>query len=171
MESRLDMAHSRQGTRILVALGVLAGVTLFAGPLASPAWAQAAPDYAAVAADLFMQSVATEDGALGWRQLCPALQQTLSGLRTGLLLAALMIPLLLSANFQSFRLAVAIVLTIPAVVCGVLLMLLATGMSPVYPCHVPAREMRTRAASTWRPATRFSGGTTISRVSTLKASW
>jgi predicted methyltransferase len=50
MESRLDMAHSRQGTRILVALGVLAGVTLFAGPLASPAWAQAAPDYAAVAA-------------------------------------------------------------------------------------------------------------------------
>jgi predicted methyltransferase len=50
MASRLDMAHSQQGTRILVALGVLAGVTLFAGPLASPAWAQAAPDYAAVAA-------------------------------------------------------------------------------------------------------------------------
>ena len=25
-------------------------------------------------ADLFMQSVATEDGALGWNQLCPALQ-------------------------------------------------------------------------------------------------
>jgi multidrug efflux pump subunit AcrB len=57
----------------------------------------------------------------------PALQQTLSGLRTGLLLAVLVILLLLSANFQSFRLALAIVLTIPAVLCGVLLMLLATG--------------------------------------------
>jgi multidrug efflux pump subunit AcrB len=57
----------------------------------------------------------------------PALQQTLSGLRTGLLLAVLAILLLLSANFQSFRLALAIVLTIPAVLCGVLLMLLVTG--------------------------------------------
>ena len=35
--------------------------------------------------------------------------------------------LLLAANFQSVRLALAIVLTIPAVLCGVLLMLLATG--------------------------------------------
>ena len=38
-----------------------------------------------------------------------------------------MIFLLLSANFQSVRLALAIVLTIPAVLCGVLLMLLVTG--------------------------------------------
>jgi multidrug efflux pump subunit AcrB len=53
----------------------------------------------------------------------PALEQTLSGLRAGLLLAVLLILLLLSANFQSFRLALAIVLTIPAVLCGVLLML------------------------------------------------
>jgi len=57
----------------------------------------------------------------------PPLEQTLSGLRTGLLLAILAILLLLSANFQSFRLALAIVLTIPAVLCGVLLMLLLTG--------------------------------------------
>jgi multidrug efflux pump subunit AcrB len=57
----------------------------------------------------------------------PALEQTLTGLRTGLLLAILAILLLLSANFQSFRLALAIVLTIPAVLCGVLLMLLITG--------------------------------------------
>ena len=57
----------------------------------------------------------------------PALKQTLSGLRTGLLLAILAILLLLSANFQSVRLALAIVLTIPAVLCGVLLMLLITG--------------------------------------------
>jgi multidrug efflux pump subunit AcrB len=57
----------------------------------------------------------------------PALQQTLAGLRTGLLLAVLAILLLLWANFQSVRLALAIVLTIPAVLCGVLLTLLITG--------------------------------------------
>src|SRR5262249_16881831 len=39
----------------------------------------------------------------------------------------LVIFLLLAANFQSLRLALAIVLTIPAVLCGVLLMLLATA--------------------------------------------
>ena len=57
----------------------------------------------------------------------PPLQQTLSGLRIGLLLAVLVIFLLLSANFQSVRLALAIVLTIPATLCGVLSMLLITG--------------------------------------------
>jgi len=57
----------------------------------------------------------------------PPLEQTVSGLRIGLLLAVLVIFLLLSANFQSMRLALAIVLTVPAVLCGVLLMLLATG--------------------------------------------
>jgi multidrug efflux pump subunit AcrB len=56
----------------------------------------------------------------------PPLEQTLSGLKTGLLLAVAVILLMLSANFQSFRLALAIVLTIPAVICGVLLMLLCT---------------------------------------------
>jgi hypothetical protein len=40
--------------------------------LAGPASANAP-----LPADLFMQSVATEDGALGWQQLCPALQQQL----------------------------------------------------------------------------------------------
>jgi multidrug efflux pump subunit AcrB len=57
----------------------------------------------------------------------PPLEQTLSGLRIGLLLAILVIFLLLAANFQSVRLALAVVLIIPAVLCGVLLMLLATG--------------------------------------------
>ncbi len=57
----------------------------------------------------------------------PPLQQTLSGLRIGLLLAVLVIFLLLSASFQSVRLALAIVLTIPATLCGVLSMLLITG--------------------------------------------
>lgn len=57
----------------------------------------------------------------------PALEQTISGLRIGLLLAIVVIFLLLTANFQSVRLALAILLTIPAVLCGVLLMLRLTG--------------------------------------------
>ncbi len=57
----------------------------------------------------------------------PALQQTISGLRIGLLLAVAVIFLLLSANFQSVRLALAIILTVPAVLCGVLLMLRFTA--------------------------------------------
>jgi multidrug efflux pump subunit AcrB len=57
----------------------------------------------------------------------PPLEETLSGLSTGLLLAVAIIFLLLAANFQSFRLALAAVSAAPAVVCGVLLMLLATG--------------------------------------------
>jgi len=65
--------------------------------------------------------------SLKMRGEIPPLDQTLSGLRVGLLLAVLVIFLLLTANFQSARLALAIVLTIPAILCGVLLMLLATG--------------------------------------------
>jgi multidrug efflux pump subunit AcrB len=65
--------------------------------------------------------------AIRMRGEIPPLEQTLSGLRIGLALAVLVIFLLLTANFQSLRLALAIVLTIPAVLCGVLLMLLATG--------------------------------------------
>ncbi len=57
----------------------------------------------------------------------PAFVETASGLRTGLLLAVVVIFLLLAANFQSFRLSVAVISTIPAVICGVLLMLLLTG--------------------------------------------
>jgi len=57
----------------------------------------------------------------------PAFLETLSGLRSGLLLAVLVIFLLLAANFQSFSLAIAVVSAVPAVVCGVILMLLFTG--------------------------------------------
>jgi multidrug efflux pump subunit AcrB len=57
----------------------------------------------------------------------PPLEQTIRGLRIGLLLAIVAIFLLLAANFQSIRLALGIVLTIPAVLCGVILMLLLTG--------------------------------------------
>src|SRR6266567_3810671 len=56
----------------------------------------------------------------------PAFEETLAGLRSGLLLSILVIFLLLAANFQSFRLALTVVSTVPAVICGVLLMLLIT---------------------------------------------
>jgi multidrug efflux pump subunit AcrB len=57
----------------------------------------------------------------------PPLEQTLSGLKIGLLLSIAVIFLLLAANFQSFRLAIAVVSTVPAVLCGVILMLWLTG--------------------------------------------
>jgi multidrug efflux pump subunit AcrB len=62
-----------------------------------------------------------------FRGQIPPLEETISGLRVGLLLAIAIIFLLLAANFQSVRLAVAIILTIPAVLCGVLFMLRITG--------------------------------------------
>jgi multidrug efflux pump subunit AcrB len=62
-----------------------------------------------------------------FRGQIPPLQETISGLRVGLLLAIGIIFLLLAANFQSTRLALAIVLTIPAVLCGVLFMLKLTA--------------------------------------------
>ena len=65
--------------------------------------------------------------SVGMRGEIPTLEQTISGLRIGLLLAVLVIFLLLAANFQSMRLALAIILTIPAVLCGVLIMLRVTG--------------------------------------------
>jgi multidrug efflux pump subunit AcrB len=57
----------------------------------------------------------------------PGLEQTIHGLRIGLLMAVVVIFLLLTASFQSFRLALAVVLTTPAVLCGVLSMLWITG--------------------------------------------
>lgn len=57
----------------------------------------------------------------------PPLRETLTGLQTGLLIAIAAIFLLLTANFQSFRMALAIVLTLPAVVAGALIALKVTG--------------------------------------------
>src|SRR5437763_7068613 len=62
-----------------------------------------------------------------YRGQIPPLQETISGLRVGLLLAVVAIFLLLAANFQSARLALSIILTIPAVLCGVIVMLRITG--------------------------------------------
>ncbi len=51
------------------------------------------------------------------------MQQMLDGLRTGLLLAVVVIFLLLVANFQSLRLSLVVILTVPAVISGVVLSL------------------------------------------------
>ncbi|HEV2393198.1 MAG TPA: efflux RND transporter permease subunit [Verrucomicrobiae bacterium] len=55
------------------------------------------------------------------------LAQMLDGLRTGLLMAVVVIFLLLAANFQSLKLSFLVVSTAPAVIAGVLLMLWVTG--------------------------------------------
>ncbi len=59
-------------------------------------------------------------------QIIP-LAQMLDGLRTGLLMAVVVIFLLLAANFQSVKLSFLVISTTPAVIAGVLLMLWATG--------------------------------------------
>jgi multidrug efflux pump subunit AcrB len=55
------------------------------------------------------------------------LTETLGSLQTGLFVAIVVILLLLTANYQSFGLAVAVLATIPAVLLGAMLLLLATG--------------------------------------------
>src|SRR3989441_4710828 len=55
------------------------------------------------------------------------MQQMLEGLRTGLLLAVVVIFLLLAANFQSVKLSFIVVSTVPAVIAGVVLTLWLTG--------------------------------------------
>ena len=55
------------------------------------------------------------------------LQEMMDGLRTGLLLAVVVILLLLAANFQSVKLSFIVVSTAPAVVAGVVLALWLTG--------------------------------------------
>src|SRR5881296_49969 len=55
------------------------------------------------------------------------MQQMLDGLRTGLLLAVVVIFLLLAANFQSVKLSFIVVSTVPAVIAGVVLTLWLTG--------------------------------------------
>ncbi len=59
-------------------------------------------------------------------QIVP-LNQLLDGFRSGLVIAIIVIFLLLAANFQSVRLAFAVVSTVPAVLAGVVLMLWFTG--------------------------------------------
>src|SRR6266704_1578906 len=56
-----------------------------------------------------------------------ALRQMLDGLRTGLILTVVVIFLLLAASFQSLRLSLAVVSTVPAVIAGVVAALWITG--------------------------------------------
>jgi len=56
-----------------------------------------------------------------------AMRDTFMNISGGLLVAVLVILLLLAANFQSLRLAFVVISTVPAVLAGVVLMLLATG--------------------------------------------
>lgn len=55
------------------------------------------------------------------------LLETFSSLQTGLLTALVVILLLLAANYQSFKVSLAVLSTTPAVLLGALLMLLLTG--------------------------------------------
>jgi multidrug efflux pump subunit AcrB len=57
----------------------------------------------------------------------PPMNETLSGLELGMALAIVVIFLLLAANFQSLRVALVVLSTVPAVVLGVGLMLWITG--------------------------------------------
>jgi multidrug efflux pump subunit AcrB len=59
-------------------------------------------------------------------QIAPMLE-TLTNLAIGLGLAVVVIFLLLSANFQSMRLSLVVLSTVPAVISGVIIMLLITG--------------------------------------------
>ncbi len=59
-------------------------------------------------------------------QIAP-MRETLTNLAIGLGLAILVIFLLLSATFQSIRLSLVVISTIPAVISGVIIMLLVTG--------------------------------------------
>jgi multidrug efflux pump subunit AcrB len=55
------------------------------------------------------------------------LTDTLSSLQNGLMFAVLVIFLLLAANYQSFKLSLTVLVTIPAVILGSLIALLVTG--------------------------------------------
>ena len=56
-----------------------------------------------------------------------AMRETFTNITAGLVVAVVVIFLLLAANFQSLRLAFVVVSTVPAVLTGVVLMLVATG--------------------------------------------
>ncbi len=61
------------------------------------------------------------------RGMSSLLNETLSSLQSGLLVAIIVILLLLAANYQSFPVALSVLSTVPMVLLGALLLLLATG--------------------------------------------
>ncbi len=64
---------------------------------------------------------------LDTKGLTQVLDETLQSLQSGLIVAIVVIFLMLAANFQSFKVSLVVLATIPAVVLGSLLMLMATG--------------------------------------------
>jgi len=65
--------------------------------------------------------------SLETKGLTQVLDETLSSLQSGLLIAIVVIFLMLAANFQSFKVSLVVLATIPAVVLGSLIMLMLTG--------------------------------------------
>ena len=61
------------------------------------------------------------------RGMSSLLIETLDSLQTGLLAAIIVILLLLAANYQSFGLSISVLATVPAVLLGSMILLLATG--------------------------------------------
>jgi multidrug efflux pump subunit AcrB len=61
------------------------------------------------------------------RGLTTTLTDTLDSLQTGLIVAVLVIYLMLAANFQSFKLSLVVLFTVPAVLAGSLLLVKITG--------------------------------------------
>jgi multidrug efflux pump subunit AcrB len=61
------------------------------------------------------------------RGMSSLLTETMGSLQTGLLAAIVVILLLLAANYQSFGLSISVLATVPAVLLGAMLLLLATG--------------------------------------------
>ncbi len=61
------------------------------------------------------------------RGLTQVLEETLSSLQSGLIVAIIVIFLMLAANFQSFKVSLVVLATVPAVVLGSLFLLLLTG--------------------------------------------
>jgi multidrug efflux pump subunit AcrB len=66
---------------------------------------------------------------IGLRGQSEILDDTLSELGTGLLLAIVVIFMLLAANFQSFKLSLTVLSSVPAVIAGSFLLLLLMGMT------------------------------------------
>jgi len=108
------LIERNNGQRVISLTANLHGITLGeAAPQLTAAVATAGPPPRGV--------------TISYRGQIPASEQTNSGLKLGLLLAVLVILLLLAANFQSLRLGLAIILTVPATLCGVLIALRLTG--------------------------------------------
>ncbi len=59
--------------------------------------------------------------------LSEVLNETLDSLQTGLIVAIIVIFLMLAANFQSFKVSLVVLSTVPAVIAGSLLLLMLTG--------------------------------------------